>query len=131
MRPVIEIGYVDPSGIKDYWTYSSQDVGRVGTGYISDYTGQLTFLRNDMDFTTDKQSLGVSFAFSNADKTTNIGYGNGWNINYNTTVDYDSYLDLYYTTDYTGNVVYYHPTTCSSQFESPYPYDDTCYISED
>src|SRR5690606_6735073 len=30
--PVIEIGYIDPAGIKDYWTYNSQQVGKNSTG---------------------------------------------------------------------------------------------------
>ncbi|MBI9010208.1 MAG: RHS repeat-associated core domain-containing protein [Tenericutes bacterium] len=131
LGPVVEIGYVNTFGIKDYWTYNSQDVGIVGTGYVSDYTGYLTFIRTDFSFATDKQSLGVSFAYNNAQKDNNIGYGDGWNVSYNTRIDYDDDLELYYTTDYTGNIVYYYPTSCPSKYVSGYPYTDTCYVSED
>ena len=33
--PVVEIGYIDPTGLKDYWSYSSYDSGTAGTAYIS------------------------------------------------------------------------------------------------
>ena len=42
-RPIIRIGFENLSGLKDYWTYTSQDIGQVGTGYISDYTGNFYF----------------------------------------------------------------------------------------
>ncbi|MGD9909836.1 MAG: RHS repeat-associated core domain-containing protein [Candidatus Izemoplasmatales bacterium] len=131
LGPVVEIGFVNTFGIKDYWTYNSQDIGIVGTGYVSDYTGYLTFTRTDFSFATDKQSLGVSFAYNNSEKDNNIGYGDGWNVSYNTKIDYDDDLDLYYTTDFTGNIVYYYPTSCPSNYLSGYPYTDTCYVSED
>ena len=129
--PTIEIGFIDSNGIKDYWTYNSQEVGKVGTGLVSDYTGFLTFIRNDINFTTDKQSLGVSFAFTNANKSVNIGYGNGWNVNYNSKVSYDNNLSKFYEIDYTGNKVYYHNISCAGEFVSSYPVSNACYVSED
>ncbi|MBI9009630.1 MAG: DNRLRE domain-containing protein [Tenericutes bacterium] len=132
LGPILEVGYVNTHGIKDFWTYNSQDVGAVGTGYVSDYTGYLTFLRNDFNFTTDKQSLGLSFAYSNANRDTDIGYGNGWNVSYNSKVLYDSFAEEYYVEDYTGNKTYYYPLpSCTGSYVSSYPYTNTCYISED
>jgi hypothetical protein len=32
--PCLEIGYMDNSGIKDYWTYNSTSVGFAGTSYV-------------------------------------------------------------------------------------------------
>ncbi|MBU1020063.1 MAG: DNRLRE domain-containing protein [Firmicutes bacterium] len=130
--PVIEIGYIDPAGIKDYWTYNSQQVGKNSTGYVSDFTGLLNIVRNDLEYSTEKQSLGLSFGYNINDKSSNIGYYKGWNTIYNTRVMFDSYIGRYYSKDYTGNIIYYHPTTCDSRLSpSPYPYAYNCYISED
>jgi hypothetical protein len=71
--PVVEIGYIDPAGLKDYWTYSSQNCGAAGTGYVSDYTGLLSWSRTDFSFATEKQTLGLSFFFDITQKTSNIG----------------------------------------------------------
>ena len=129
--PRLTIGYTDSEGIKDYWTYSSQQVGEYSTGYISDYTGLLTVVRNDLSFETERQTLSLSFGYNILDRDTNIGYGSGWNIIYNSYVKYDNNLGLYYSQDYTGNIVYYHSIACDSRFETSYPGANYCYIAED
>ncbi|HHU56585.1 MAG TPA: RHS repeat-associated core domain-containing protein, partial [Acholeplasmataceae bacterium] len=113
--PVIEIGYIDTTGIKDYWTYNSQSVGLAGTSYVCDLTGKLYLCREDINFTTDKQSLSLSFIYSADNKYNNIGYGNGWSTNYHISLykkgsEYSSYYlgnALYYTVDGSGNKTYY------------------------
>lgn len=129
--PKLTIGYTNSEGIKDYWTYSSQQVGEYSTGYVSDYTGLLTILRNDLSFETERQTLSLSFGYNILDRDANIGYGSGWNIIYNSYVKFDSSLGLYYTEDYTGNIVYYHPIENDSRFESIYPVYNSSYIAED
>lgn len=132
LMPVVEIGYVNTEGLKDYWTYSSQNAGYAGTGYVSDYSGFMTLVREDISFSTDKQSLGLSFAYSILSRTTDLGYGKGWNIIYNTKILYDSALGLYYTKDYTGNIVYYHQQASSdSRINPTSPEVDVTYLAED
>ncbi|MGI6758701.1 MAG: DNRLRE domain-containing protein [Bacilli bacterium] len=114
--PIIEIGYIEPAGIKDYWTYHSQDIGVAGNGYVSDYTGYLNFIRNDLDFTTEKQSLQLSMIYDITFKDSNMGYGVGWRTNYNIYYGYDSYLNLYYTIDGSGNKVYYYQNESDDQY---------------
>lgn len=133
-KPFISIGYYeedDLSGIKDFWTYNSQDINKAGTGYISDYTQQLYVVRTDFNYQTDLQTLGVSFAYSNnmaMSTTPNIGYGNGWNVNYNLMLRFDTSNEEVYSLDFTGNKVYYHALdACDSRFGV----DDVCYIAED
>jgi RHS repeat-associated protein len=132
--PAIEIGFIDSNGIKDYWTYNSQDVSYAGTGYISDYTQDLFFVRNDINFQTNLQTLGVSFVFNNRmaiSTTPNIGYGNGWNISYNLMLYYDSALALNYSIDYTGNRVYYFPTTIDSRTPNNQVTNHMCFLAEE
>jgi RHS repeat-associated protein len=129
--PVIEIGYIDPAGIKDYWTYNSQQVSEHSTGYVSDLTGLLNVVRNDLSFSTERQNLSLSFGYNIMERSTNYGYYKGWNIVYNTYVKQDTSLNLFYTQDYTGNKVYYHLTTCDSRINPTSPEVDVCYLAED
>ncbi len=106
-RPLIEIGYIDANGIKDYWTYATQDVGNAGVGYVSDLTGSLTFVRNDIYYVTSKQSIGLSMIYNAAQKDWNYGYGGGWTPSYNMLAGYDTSISGHFVLDATGSKVYY------------------------
>jgi len=105
--PIINIGYEDPAGLKDYWTYTSQDMGALGTGYISDYTGNLTWVRNDFSLKNEFLSLDLSFYYSVAEKDEQIGYGYGWKSNYNMQVLKDTTIDQYYLYSPDGGKIYF------------------------
>ncbi len=49
VKPMVTIGYVEQSGLNDYWTYHSHSAGNAGVGYVNDYTGNLTFVHNDYE----------------------------------------------------------------------------------
>ncbi|MFA7106226.1 MAG: RHS repeat-associated core domain-containing protein [Candidatus Izemoplasmatales bacterium] len=130
-KPKLTIGYIYTAGIKDYWTYNSQQVGDYSTGYVSDYSGMLNIVRNDLSFQTERQSLSLVFGYNIQNKNTDLGYHKGWNIIYNTYVKKDSSGNIY-TEDYTGNKVYYHATTCDSRCtDLNLQHDTYCYVAED
>ncbi len=105
--PIVEIGYINTQGINEYWTYNTQSVDLAGTGYVSDFTGMLTFARNDISFQTERQSLNLGFYFNNGSSTNN-GYGSGWMPNYYLTYFYDENSDYNsYILNPSGNKVYY------------------------
>ncbi|RJX23864.1 MAG: DNRLRE domain-containing protein [Acholeplasma sp.] len=132
MKPTIEIGYVDPSGIKDYWTYSTQDIGDAGVGYVSDYTGLLTLVRSDISFITEKQSLNLSMIYSVGFKDVNIGYGDGWRTNYDMFVEYDTDADRYSTIDASGSKEFYQiKSVCEDKFKVDPSMIYQCYDAED
>ena len=126
-KPVVRIGYESPSGLKDYWTYTSQEVGGVGTGYVSDYTGNLTFVRNDYKLESEFMGLNLSFYYNLADRATNIGYGNGWKTNFNMKFVYDSTIQKNYLLKPDGNKVYFNLTSSSSEDV----YEWNSYLAED
>ncbi len=109
IRKNVDIEYIV---IGSDWTYTSQDMGMVGTGYISDYTGNLTFVRNDFKMNNEFMPLSLSFYFSNYLRNVNIGYGNGWRTNFNYQVGYDSVSNRYYLFKPDGNKVYFMNETC-------------------
>ncbi|MBU1020415.1 MAG: DNRLRE domain-containing protein, partial [Firmicutes bacterium] len=116
LRPVIKIGYEEPSGLKDYWTYTSQNTGMVGTGYISDYTGNLTWVRNEYELKNELLSLSLSFFHNNYSRSVDIGYGDGWRTNYSIQIKYDSPTGLYYMHKPDGNKIFFMNNECSLVF---------------
>ena len=46
-RPYFMVNYRNSVGVENYHTYQTQDIGRAGTGYLGDYSGQLTLARTD------------------------------------------------------------------------------------
>lgn len=127
-KPEIRIGYEEPSGLKDYWTYTSQDLGMVGTGYVSDYTGNLTWIRNEYQLQNEYLSMSLSFYHNNYSRSVDIGYGDGWRTNYSIEVKYDSTTGSYYMHKPDGNKVYFMNNNCTIQYSS---YESCKSISED
>ena len=128
-NPIITIGYQDPSGLKDYWTYTSQNMGRVGTGYISDYTGNLTWVRNEYNLNHEYLPLTLSFFYNTATRNTSIGYGNGWRTSYNLEVKLDSSLSgKYYLLNPDGGKIFFNNETV--QQIASFLYKHT-YVAED
>ena len=41
-RPKLLIEYRDMKGVEDYWSYTAQNIGNAGTGYVNNATGNLT-----------------------------------------------------------------------------------------
>lgn len=64
-RPLFEIHYRNNKGIEDYWTYSSFQVGTVGTAYINDYSGNLVFVTNDAVTTSGYAPASVQHVYNN------------------------------------------------------------------
>lgn len=131
-RPIIEIGFIDPTGIKNYWTYSAQNIGLAGTGYVLDLAGTLTLLRSDIYHSSIKQSFGLSMIYSAPMKDVNIGYGYGWRTNYDITISYDNFVNRYAVIDASASKEYYQPVdTCHSKFILDINYHYFCYDAED
>lgn len=86
-RPKVQIKYVNNSGLEDYWTYHSQDVGRAGTGYVNDYNGNLVFTHNDIALSGSKLPINLSHVYNSNFKGyidpryPLYSYGDGWRLN--------------------------------------------------
>lgn len=130
--PFLEIGYSEIEGIRDYWTYNTQNAGRVGKWYVSDYTGYLTFIRNDINFSTELQNLSLTFAYNSLEQDSNTGYGDGWEISYNSRVGYGTTSGGYYIEDFTGYKEYFVTPTVTNDLECDINSSDyDCLISMD
>lgn len=100
-RPKVLISYVNYSGLEDFWSYHDQDAGRAGEGHVNDYNGNLVFTHDTASTNGNRLPISLSHVYNSNDKDIDIGYGNGWRLNYHQTltnkeisgVKYYEYID--------------------------------------
>ncbi len=74
--PSVWVSYVNNSGVEDYWTYQTVDLGRSGCAYIGDYNGTFTYIHDDVSTYGNRMPASVSHIYS-SDRTYFSGsYGN-------------------------------------------------------
>ena len=110
MRPRIDISYVNYSGLEDYWTYHSQEVGRAGTVHVNDYNGNLIMIHNTMDTDGSLVPMSLSHVYNSNNCGVNLGYGYGFALNYHQTVKKVTIAgtEYYKHTDGDGTVHYFY-----------------------
>ncbi len=74
--PAIYVTYVNNTGIEDYWTYQTVDLGRSGVAYVSDYNGTLTYIHSDANTSGNRMPVSVSHVYSNNQTYFGGTYGN-------------------------------------------------------
>ena len=111
--PKIVLKYYETSGLKDYWTYHSSNLGNAGTMYINDFSGNLVIERVDYENPSERISFNLVQYYNSFESEVNIGYGNGWRFNYSDFIkEFTSVTGVtssnYYThIDGTGHKSYY------------------------
>ncbi len=81
-RPYLTVIYRNSTGLEDTWTYYSQSIGRAGTGSVNAFSGNLTMTHADASVSNGVLPISLSHVYNTNDRTTNIGYGYGWRLNY-------------------------------------------------
>ena len=113
-EPVLQIFYRDTRGVEGYYTYQVQDLGNAGTGYVGDYTSQLTVSKTaasyassifpySLDLVYNSASSGSYFSKIGDIHTTDYSgmiLGTGWKLSAQETVVAVSVEDLESTTTY-------------------------------
>ena len=108
LRPQVILSYINNTGLENYWTYHSQDVGRAGTGYVNDYNGNLVFVHNDVSMSGNRMPVSINHVYNSNDRDTDIGYGPGWRLNLTQKVEFQE-IDgskYYLYTDEDGTIHY-------------------------
>lgn len=101
--PILSITYRNNDGLEDYWDYTSTSVGRAGTGYINNFTGNLTWVHTDLGFDGNRMPVSISHIYNAGDCTKNsFGVGYGWRTNYHQTVELSDSGTYYIWTDGDG-----------------------------
>ena len=82
--PQLTITYLNNCGLEDYWDYTSQSAGPAGTGYVSNFTGNLVWIHSGLSFAGNRMPVSISHVYNANDKSNNnYGMGFGWRTNYN------------------------------------------------
>ena len=82
--PVLYITYINNCGLESYWDYTSVGAGSAGTGYISQYTGNLVWVTDGLGFSGTRMPVAIKHVYNANDKDNNaFGMGYGWRSNYN------------------------------------------------
>ena len=80
-RPMIQIIYRNQSGIENYQTYHTQEVGRAGTVYTNDYNGNLVLIHPDVSTGGNLLPVSINHVYNTNNKDEDIGFGKGTRIN--------------------------------------------------
>lgn len=82
--PTLTLKYLNTTGLESYWDATANGAGRAGTGYISNYSGNLVWIRTDLGFGGNRMPVSISHIYNSSDANNNeFGLGNGWRTNYN------------------------------------------------
>ncbi len=84
------LDYVDMSGYNENYSYHTQTAGRAGTGYVNDFTQQLSIIRDDINIADNNFPVTIGMIYDSAtyDKIKSLNYnsllvyGNNWIPNY-------------------------------------------------
>ncbi len=85
-RPYIIIQYRNQTGLESYLTTHTQDIGRT-TVYTNDYNGNLTLIHNDVSTPGNRLPVRINHVYNTNDKELDIGYGKGFRLNLNQTLE--------------------------------------------
>ena len=78
----VEITYRNATGLEDYWSYTTQDMGLYGTGYVNNYNGNLVYVHDDVSFNSLINGFTLSHVYNTNLSSTGTGYyGSGWKLN--------------------------------------------------
>lgn len=99
----VEITYRDTTGLENYWSYFTKDLGQYGAGSVNNYNGNLVYTHNDASFSSLINGVTISHVYNSNLSSDGMGrYGNGWNLNLiqtlkATTVDSNPAIKFVYT----------------------------------
>ncbi len=131
MGPNVTIGYQLTTGLYDFWTYHSIPMNDAGTAMISDFTGELSVVRNDYTGSHGGMVIDFGMFYSENLRETDIGYGNGWRTNFNSTVEDTG--DEYVVTNPSGSQTHFEYMPCEQATDEPLIRDESliCYLADD
>lgn len=124
--PALSVYYRNTVGLEDYYSYQSHSIDRAGTGYIGDYTGQLTLAVTDVAAASTVCPVTISHIYNSAycagqigatapgaSGYSNMNVGQGWKLNIQQSVAVDDSNYLKYM-DADGTIHYFYKTATNT-----------------
>lgn len=127
--PSVYVAYVNNTGVEDYWTYKTVDLGRSGSVLVSDYNGSLTYVHGDVSTNGNRMAASVSHVYSNDRTYFGGSYGNmkigvGFRLDILEKIETIASSSALYTAGYRlkfidgdGTVHYFKKTSTTNKFE--------------
>ena len=81
VRPCLYVYYINTKGLNDYNSYKSFDYGTYGSLYINEYTGSITYIFNDVNYSGNLLNANVYHVYNSESYNTSSAYGKGWRLN--------------------------------------------------
>ena len=130
-RPRLMINYRDMKGLESYWSFTSQNAGLAGTGYVNNATGNLVFSVGTLTTTDGLFGFTPTLTYNSAmageyntyTYNSNVPYkysaaGYGWKLNMNETVVWRTFknadgedVTYYIYSDSDGTEHYFTPNS--------------------
>lgn len=123
-RPYFIVEYRNCIGLESYYSYQTHGIDRAGTGYIGDYSGQLTLVKDDVTAASTSNPVTISHVYnsgyanigtSNAVHAvsglySSMGVGLGWMLNVQQSISPATNGYLMYI-DGDGTAHYFYPSS--------------------
>ncbi len=134
--PVFQVTYVNSTGLEDYWSYETVDLGTSGTIYVNDYNGALTYVHSDIALGGNILPLALSHVFNSTEVSEqpvlagNVKLGSGFRLSLSESLAAVTSSSVLYDagyraklTDSDGTAHYFKETDTANTFA--YEFDDT------
>ena len=72
--------YRDVTGLEDYLSFHEQPLGRAGTGYTNDYTGNVIWVHSDAETTGGTATAVIRHVYNSCESAVDNGQGYGWRL---------------------------------------------------
>lgn len=138
-RPKFIVQYRNNVGLEGHYTYQTVDAGRAGTGYVGDYTSQLTLANTIVSSSSNTIPFSITAYYNSANRNTyftdneaagihSVNYtgmkvGAGWKLSIQESIRLitvstsDASLDYYVYNDADGSEHYFLKSGSTSTFE--------------
>ncbi len=134
--PVFQVSYVNSTGLEDYWSYETVDLGTSGTIYVNNYNGALTYVHSDIALGGNILPMALSHVFNSTEVSEqpvlagNVKLGSGFRLSLSESLSAITSSSVLYEagyraklTDSDGTVHYFKETETANTYA--YEFDDT------
>ena len=136
-KATLSVRYRNTVGTESYYTYETQSASRAGTGYVGDFTSDLTVFKSDLSYSSTTIPFSLSHVFNSVfagkeisafdfDDTyaadySHMKFGNGWQISVQESVFFRDYGDdgdlVYRDSDGTLHYFKWDPNTSATYID--------------
>jgi len=118
-RPVLQMYYINTTGLNDYNSYKTIEYGTYGTLHINEYRGSITYTFSDVSYGGNLLNANIYHVYDSDTRTESGAYGTGWRLNISEKISSVTGNATYpfKLRDEDGTEIYFKTTDVSEQYE--------------